>query len=136
MLFSTKIIARYAETDQMGVVHHSVYPIWYEAARTEFIKEFGFNYTQIENMGLLLPLLELNCKYIAPAKYEDEITITVKIGMMGGARLEFLYSAYNSDGVLLNKGITVHAWTDKNLRPVALKKHVPELFEAMQNSLK
>ncbi len=82
-------------------------------------------------MGLMLPLLELSCKYISPAKYEDEVTITVETGKIGGAKMEFIYHAYNKEGVLLNKGITVHAWTDKNFKPVALKKFSKELYEAI-----
>ncbi len=133
MQFYTEIIARYAETDQMGVVHHSVYPVWYEVARTEFIKEFGYTYSQIEDMGLMLPLRELNCKYLLPAKYEDKIKITVELGKIGGAKMSFIYKLYNQDGFLLNEGITIHAWTDKNFKPVALKKHAPKLYEALTN---
>ncbi len=131
MQFYTEVIARYAETDQMGVVHHSVYPVWYEVARTEYIKNFGYTYSQIEEMGLMLPLRELNCKYILPAKYEDKIKITVELGKIGGAKIDFIYKLYNQDDVLLNEGVTVHAWTDKNFKPVALKKHAPELYKSL-----
>ncbi len=131
MQFYTEITARYAETDQMGIIHHAVYPVWYEAARTEFIKKFGYTYSQIEAMGLMLPMLELNCKYLAPAHYEDKVKICVEIVKMGGAKIEFSYKTYNEDGLLLNEGITTHVWTDKNLRPVALKKIAPQLYQAL-----
>ncbi|MEG0230260.1 MAG: thioesterase family protein, partial [Oscillospiraceae bacterium] len=71
--FKTKIVARYAETDQMGVVHHSVYPIWYEVARTEFIKHIGISYSQMEKMGVMTPLAHLQCDYKNATKYEDEV---------------------------------------------------------------
>ena len=59
MKSESKIVARYAETDQMGIVHHSVYPVWYEVARTDFIKQVGMTYTQMEQIGIMLPLVEL-----------------------------------------------------------------------------
>ena len=61
-----EITARYAETDMMGIIHHSVYAVWFEAARTEFIKMTGISYTQLEKSGIMLPLSELCCKYILP----------------------------------------------------------------------
>lgn len=65
----SRIIVRYAETDQMGVVHHAVYPVWYEVARTDFIKQVGMTYSQMEQMGIMLPLIELQCRYLLPAHY-------------------------------------------------------------------
>ena len=79
MISETIIKVRYQETDQMGVAHHSVYPVWFEEARTNFIKEIGVSYSEIEKMGIMLPLSKLNCKYIKPALYEDILTIQTKI---------------------------------------------------------
>ena len=62
MIHKTVIKARYAETDQMGIIHHSVYPVWYETARTEFIKTSGITYSQLEKKGIMLPLSEIGCK--------------------------------------------------------------------------
>ena len=69
------VCVRYAETDQMGVVHHAVYPIWFELARTDFIKVIGLTYSQMEQAGILLPVAELTARYRIPAKYEDELTV-------------------------------------------------------------
>ena len=68
MKCESKIVARYAETDQMGIVHHSVYPIWFEVGRTDFIKLTGMSYTELEESGVMLPLASLECKYILPMK--------------------------------------------------------------------
>lgn len=65
MISRSKIKVRYAETDQMGIAHHSNYPIWYEVARTDLMKKMGMTYTQIEEQGLIVPLLELQCKYLS-----------------------------------------------------------------------
>ena len=65
----TRLTVRYAETDMMGIAHHSNYPIWYEAGRTDYIKLFDMTYTQIEEEGVLMPLTNLHCTFIKPAKY-------------------------------------------------------------------
>ena len=108
----TKIVVRYAETDQMGVAHHSVYPIWYEAARTEYIKAFGMSYSQMEQMGIMLPLVELSSRYIRPAHYEDELKVTVSVRLLTRVKIEFYYEVWNQKGELINTGTTLHAWTD------------------------
>lgn len=66
---------RYAETDQMGVAHHAVYPVWFEASRSEFCRLRGIDYGQMERDGMLLPLYELRVRYLQPARYEDEIEV-------------------------------------------------------------
>lgn len=70
-----EIRVRYAETDQMGVVHHANYPIWFELARSEFVRARGIDYIQMERDGLALPLLEVSCRYISPAFYDDLIVV-------------------------------------------------------------
>ena len=66
----TKVTVRYAETDRMGIVHHSNYPIWYEIARNDYIKMFGISYTDMENAGVMTPLLNLSCHFGIPALYD------------------------------------------------------------------
>ena len=75
----TEMVVRYAETDQMGIAHHSNYPVWFEIGRTDFFKKIGFPYSQIESMGILLPLTDMKCKFTKPAKYEDTIVIKTQI---------------------------------------------------------
>ena len=128
----SKIVARYAETDQMGIVHHSVYPIWFEVARTEFIRHAGMTYTEMEQAGVMLPLAGLTCRYFYPAKYEDEVIIEVSISKFTPARIEFLYEVYNEEGRLLTQGTTLHGWTNLELHPINLKKHFPNIYEAVK----
>lgn len=132
MISQTKIIVRYAETDQMGIVHHSVYPIWYEAARTEAIKKIGMTYSTLEKNGIMTPLVELNSKYIFPAEYEDVLTIQVDIAKLTPARIVFDYQVYK-EGLEkpINTGSTSHAWVGRDLKPINLKKQYPEIFEKM-----
>lgn len=135
MKSKSKITARYAETDQMGIIHHSVYPIWYEVARTDFIKKAGMTYTQMEQNGLMLPLIELGCKYILPAKYEDELTIKCFVGEFKASKIKFIYEVYTKDKVLLNKGFTTHAWTNLELKPLNMKKHFPKIYNLIIDCL-
>lgn len=137
MVSETHLIVRYAETDKMGIVHHSNYAIWFEAGRTDFIKKAGLPYSQIEEKGIMLPLIELNCKFKIAANYEDEIIIKTSIEEMTNTRIRFHYEAVRMGDkpAILSTGETMHVWTDKNLKPVNLKKYSPELFELFGNIL-
>lgn len=136
MITKTKLTVRYAETDQMAIVHHSNYPVWYEAGRTDFIKAMGMSYSQIEEEGILFPLLELHCKYIQAAKYEDVVTIETTLTKLSMVKAEFSYKVYReSDGVLLNTGSTIHGMVTKELRPVNMKKAKPEIYAMLEQAL-
>ncbi|TCT15059.1 acyl-CoA thioester hydrolase [Natranaerovirga pectinivora] len=136
MISESKVIVRYAETDQMGVVHHSNYPIWYEVARTDLIKKLGMTYTDIEKMGLLFPLLELKSKYIEPALYEDELIIKTSLKSFKGIKIVFEYSIYRNDGEkAINIGETIHALVTKEFKPVNVKKEFPELFKLLEDAV-
>jgi len=133
----TELIVRYAETDQMGIVHHSNYAVWFEAARTEYIKSLGISYTEIEEQGLMLPLKSLQCEFIRPAKYEDRIKILTRLNEYNGIRLSFNYNVINEeDGSLLAKGVTEHVWTDKSLRPCNLKKKNEKINNLILDEMK
>lgn len=134
MYSKSTVVVRYAETDQMGIVHHSVYPIWYELARTDFIKELGLTYSGMERMGIMTPLVDLGCKYIRPAHYEDVLAVHVSISKLTPARIEFRYEIYKED-LLLNSGSTVHAWVGKDLKPMNMKKNFPDIYEKVQKAI-
>lgn len=130
MNFRTKVVVRYAETDQMGIAHHSVYPVWYELARTEFIKTVGIKYSELEQLGVMTPLVKLECKYIRPALYEDELEIEVNVEELTGVKIIFVYKIYKS-GVLVNEGKTVHALVGKDLKPINIKKKYPDIHNIL-----
>lgn len=136
MTSKTRLTVRYAETDQMAIVHHSNYPIWYEAGRTDFTAAMGMPYDQIEEQGVMFPLLELHCKYIQAAKYGDVVIVETSITKLSIVKVEFSYKVYReSDGVLLNTGSTVHGMVTKELRPMNMKKEKPEIFALMGQAL-
>jgi acyl-CoA thioester hydrolase len=117
MISKSYITVRYAETDQMGIVHHSVYPVWFEVARTDFVKKLGMHYSQMEKAGIFLPLAELQCKFISPTYYEDELVVEASIQELTGARIQFAYTVYRKgEDKPVATGSTVHAWTDANKR--------------------
>lgn len=125
----TVFTVRYAETDRMGIVHHSNYAVWFEVGRTEFLKSIGFSYSGTEDKGILLPLYEMKCKFISPAKYEDEIMVITTVKSYTRVRMIFSYKVLNADnGKLIATGETMHAWTDKELNPVNAEKFIPDVY--------
>ncbi len=134
------VTVRYAETDQMGVAHHSVYPVWFEVARTDWIKALGTTYSQLEQQGVMLPLTQLQVSYLRPAHYEDELTVTASLARLTPARMVFAYRvekrSAEGEVALLSEGTTLHAVVDSTtFRPCNLKKRMPTLYESLQSSL-
>ena len=132
MQVETKLIARYSETDQMGIIHHSNYAVWFEAGRTDFLKKAGIPNKEIEEQGVLLPLYEMNCKFKSPARYEDEIIVKTKLEYIGKVRIVFSYQVLNAkDGSVLTTGETKHAWTNKSLKPVNAQLLIPDIYDVL-----
>ena len=103
---TTKIRVRYGETDQMGYLYYGFYALYYEVGRAEAIRELGFTYRELEEMGIMMPVVELNSKYFRPALYDDLITVkTILKEMPAGPRIEFHAELYNEKEELLNKGV-------------------------------
>ena len=133
MISKSIVNVRYAETDRMGIVHHSVYPIWYELARTDLSKLAGFPYSKMEEEGLLLPLIEVNCKYYSPAYYDDELVVTATVSKLTPVRIVFYYEVFRKNQEKpINTGYTVHAIVNKDMRPVNTKKSFPKIYESMK----
>lgn len=136
MISKSKVNVRYAETDKMGIVHHSVYPIWYEVARTDLSKQTNFPYSKIEE-GIMLPLVELNSKYYSPAYYDDNLIVTATVSKLTPARIVFSYEVYRDNNLdkPLSTGYTVHAIVNKDMKPINTKKLFPKIYEAMEKMM-
>lgn len=131
--FETTLRVRYQETDQMQVVYHANYLVWFEVGRTELIRDLGFPYRRFEDLGYLLPVNEANLKFKAPARYDDEIVIRTKIALCTGIRLVFSYEVRRKEeGDLLVTGESHHAWTTLELKPVRIDKKEPKLFAQLK----
>jgi len=124
----TNVQVRYQETDQMGVVYHANYFVWFEVARTAMVKRLGISYKQMEEKGLLMPVIDVSCRYIASAKYDDDLTIRARVIAYSGLTMEVEYEVIRkNDHELLAKGKTKHVWIDTNHRPIRMKKAFPDL---------
>mgnify|MGYP001358870952 CR=1 FL=1 len=125
------IRVRYAETDQMGYVYYGNYATYFEVGRVESFRAIGFSYKELEAEGIGMPVLEYKTKYLAPAKYDDELTINVKISEMPGVRIRFEYEIRNEAGKTLNIAETTLVFINmKNGRPTRL----PEKFETLMRN--
>jgi len=104
---STKIRVRYGETDQMGYMYYGNYAEFYEVGRVEMLRSLGLTYSGMEQSGIKMPVLELMCKYLKPALYDEEITVNVIMDKMPAIRIHFRYELFNEKQELINKGETL-----------------------------
>lgn len=128
---TTQLRVRYYETDKMGVVHHSNYIRWFEMGRTELLRSLGSTYKGVEEAGLMLPVIHLDCTYLKPAFYDDLVEIITKVSSYTGVKIMFSYQLMR-EGELLVTGTTTHCWTDRQMKPVPLKKKWPELDQLLK----
>jgi acyl-CoA thioester hydrolase len=125
----SRVRVRYAETDQMGVVYHANYFVWFEVGRTDLLRSTGWTYREMEADGLSLPVIEAHCQYKQPARYDDELEVKTIGELMSPVRVAFNYEIVRpSDGGLLATGRTVHATLDRDGRPSRLPDRVRGLF--------
>lgn len=135
--FEHPIRVRYAETDQMGVVYHARYLDWFEIGRTEMIRRLGMEYRTLEEKGLLLPVVELDIKYLSPARYDDTVVVRTRLSGYSSVRMEFRYEIREEcSGELLVTGNSNHVWVNRQWKPARIEKVVPELGRLLEQSMK
>ncbi len=108
-----QVRVRYAETDQMGYVYYGNYATYFEVARVETFRSLGFSYKEMEEEGIMMPVLEYKTKFIRPAKYDDLLTIKIFVKEKPGVRIRFEYEIYNEEGTLLNISETTLVFISK-----------------------
>lgn len=118
----TEVRVRYAETDQMGIVHHASYLVWFEVGRSEFCRNKGFSYKEMEeDANALMVVAESYCRYKAPAFYEDILTVRTKVSEVRSRSLRFFYEIHRAiDDVLVAEGESLHIVTDNNRKVISL----------------
>lgn len=122
----------YSETDQMGVVHHAVYLVWFERARIELLRAAGASYRELEARGVGLPVRQAHLRYLRPARFDDELEIEATLAELGRASCRFAYSVRRIlDGERLAQGETELAFCDAQGRVV---RHGPETLRALMDS--
>jgi len=129
---STALRVRYAETDQMGVVYYANFFVWFEIGRTDFCRQHGFAYREMEQHdGLYITVAEARCRYKAPARYDDEVLVRTCLRALRRRVLVFEYEIYRqATDELLAEGETVHVVTDRDGRPRSLPDKYRDLFLA------
>lgn len=140
---------RYGETDKMAVVYHTNYVTWFEIGRTSWIRNAGLSYREIEERGLLLPVVNLEASFIQPARYDDEVTVYTRVIEFTKVRIKFEYQVLLGDqtnggttvtctdetpagGKLLAKGTSLHGWIDSDWKVVALNRAAPDVYELLR----
>ena len=125
----SRVRVRYAETDKMGVVYHANYFVWFEVGRTDLLRHAGWTYREMESEGFSLPVIEAQCDYKQPARYDDELEVRVEAALASPARVAFTYEVVRpSDAQTLVTGRTIHAAVDRDGRPCRLPDRVKGLF--------
>jgi acyl-CoA thioester hydrolase len=115
----------------MRVVYHANYFVWFEVGRTDLLRQEGWTYRALEDEGFFLPVIEANCLFHQPAKYDDDIEIRTVGMLLSPARVKFEYEAVRAaDSVVLARAYTVHASLDRHGRPCRLPERVQEVFLA------
>lgn len=120
---------RYAETDKMGVVYYANYFVWFEVGRADLLRSLGWTYREMEHAGISLPVIEAQCTYQRPARYDDELEIRTTGRVLSPVRMEFSYEVRRiDDGVVAASGRTVHAALDTGGKPCRLPARIREVF--------
>lgn len=130
----TKIRVRYGETDQMGYMYYGNYAEFFEVARVEMLRSLGMDYRSMEAAGIKMPVLEMKCKYLKPALYDEEIRIRTSIAKMPGVRIHFRYDLFNENNELIHEGETTLAFVDmKRNRPCLPPQEFQDKLKAFFN---
>ena len=128
----TRVRVRYAETDQMGVVYHANYLVWFEIGRVEFIRQLGLDYKSMEREeGCGIAVVDVHVRYKSPARYDDELIVQTRLIAARGAVIRFGYKIVRvPDGVVLCEGETVHVVVGPDMKKCPLPKKYAERFAA------
>ncbi|MFU8787231.1 MAG: acyl-CoA thioesterase [Candidatus Izemoplasmataceae bacterium] len=127
---------RYQETDKMGIIHHSVYPVWYELGRVKFCDDIGFPFHKIEERNMYQALIELKVKYMRPTVFGKTYKLHTFIKAMTKVKLIFGYELYNDQDELVNQGETLLAWLDKDLKPLNIARYQPDIYQLLLENFK
>jgi len=129
----SRIRVRYAETDQMGVVYHANYLVWFEVGRVDYIRELGLNYREMEQKeNAAIAVIDASARYKAPARYDDEVIVRTSLAGARGPIVRFRYAVVRaSDELLLCEGETTHIVVDRNMK----KREMPEEYAKLFRSI-
>lgn len=128
--FAIKLRVRYGETDQMGYCYYGNYAQYFEVGRVETLRDCGMSYKDLEEMGIMLPVSEYSVKYLAPAYYDDELTIKTTITQIIGARIYFNYEIFNTNEKLISTAETILVFVNKiDMKPIPAPESFARLLD-------
>ena len=120
---------RYAETDKMGVAYYANYLVWFEVGRTDLLRTLGWSYREMEEAGVILPVIEAHCEYRQPSWYDDELEVRTQGRLLSAVRIQFDYQLVRrGDDVTTAVGRTIHAALDADSRPCRLPERIRQVF--------
>ena len=119
----------YYETDKMGITHHSNYIRWMEEARVEYLDKVGWGFSRLEELGIVAPVVSVDCKYMVSTVFDEEIIIDVWVAEFKGVKLKLGYEMKKMDGTVVCRAHSEHCFLDQNGRFYRLKKDFPALYE-------
>lgn len=126
----------YYETDKMGIVHHSNYIRIFEESRVSFLMQAGMPFEDIEAMGVMIPVLSAECRYISPLVFDEPFAVYPCITSFNGVKMSLSYKIISRrTGKLCAEGTTSHCFTDNNLRPIRTKLKYPEIYKVFSDYL-
>ena len=131
---NTNITVRYVETDQMGIVHHSNYYVYFELAREDLISQVGISYKDMEDLGIMMPIVETQCRYIEGAKYMDKLIVQTSIEELSPAKVIINYEVIReADNKVISNGKTIQAFVDgHSFRIINLRRNHPKICAKLE----
>ena len=130
---TTSLRVRYGETDRMKYLHHGNYALYYEVGRTELLREHGISYRNIEDSGIILPVMEMNSHFYKPAMFDELLTIVTYIKEEPKVKFRFDYEIFNKKNELINKGFTTLVFADKKTgKPIKTPTLFKQLFSKVE----
>lgn len=128
--------AKYYETDQMSIIHHSNYIRWMEEARIDVMKQAGISYRELEETGIIIPVLSVSCQYRNMVHFDDNVMIKVKAVKYTGVKLDLEYEFKDVEtGKLYTTGTSSHCFLDRDYRIISLKHKYPEIHDKFRKML-
>lgn len=128
--------AKYYETDQMGIIHHSNYVRWMEEARIDMMGQIGLSYKRMEEEGIVIPVINISCEYKSMVRFDDTIVIYANLKFYNGIKMELVYKMFDKKTKELRTVCrSEHCFLDQNARPISLKKKYPELHQRIEKYL-
>ena len=135
MFSESNIDVRYPDVDAMGIVHHAVYPVWYEVARMDFFAELGFSYAAMHAQGINPPMVNLNVNFMATVAYPAAVTVRTQCLAFGPKKLKLGYEIRDGQGRVVSTAETFHIWTGPDNRSIRLDEALPEVYERFRSKI-